>query len=405
MGCGNLVRQRVGGFPMEMDLRGAGKAKIARVRLYVARSLLLLYGISSVVASSIVNSGATPDTAGGHPIRFVVLCAKRTGSTLLIRSLQQHPQLFAHGEVFHSVWPKYDPKARELFTDGNPAATRRQRVATTAPLHESEFNTEKNVLLQHMHHRHSDNYTAAVIADRHRARHHGATGRVGVRGGRDGEADSDSANDEARIMASGRRRKDPTAFLNTLWSTTGSAKAVGFKLLKEHLDWAVVSRTLLADLGVKKVVLFRRDIIAWLTSLEAAQRSGRWQSGPYRAKVNVSMSAAVKEVRAYLEWFAFIKAALQEQEYFLLNYEDDLVARFNAALSELSTWLGLDEGITYKMATTKQLTGPVEHTLQNFHAVRDALASNKMPVNVSYLELPAADGLHSSQKVRHAIPI
>ena len=34
------------------------------------------------------------------PVRFMIACAARTGSTMLVRTLRSHPALVMHGEVW-----------------------------------------------------------------------------------------------------------------------------------------------------------------------------------------------------------------------------------------------------------------------------------------------------------------
>lgn len=55
------------------------------------------------------------------PVRFMIACAARTGSTMLVRTLRSHPALIVHGEVWGDGMVGLDgPLAREC--EGDPAA-------------------------------------------------------------------------------------------------------------------------------------------------------------------------------------------------------------------------------------------------------------------------------------------
>ena len=55
------------------------------------------------------------------PVRFMIACAARTGSTMLVRTLRSHPGLIVHGEVWGDTMVGLDgPLARECGAD--PAA-------------------------------------------------------------------------------------------------------------------------------------------------------------------------------------------------------------------------------------------------------------------------------------------
>lgn len=55
------------------------------------------------------------------PVRFMIACAARTGSTMLVRTLRSHPGLIVHGEVWGDGMVGLDgPLARECEVD--PAA-------------------------------------------------------------------------------------------------------------------------------------------------------------------------------------------------------------------------------------------------------------------------------------------
>jgi hypothetical protein len=64
---------------------------------------------------------AGPTPMPHAPVRFMIACAARTGSTMLVRTLRSHPGVIMHGEVWGDAMVGLDgPLARECEAD--PAA-------------------------------------------------------------------------------------------------------------------------------------------------------------------------------------------------------------------------------------------------------------------------------------------
>lgn len=61
---------------------------------------------------------AGPMSMPQAPVRFMIACAARTGSTMLVRTLRSHPALVVHGEVWGDAMVGLDgPLARECEAD------------------------------------------------------------------------------------------------------------------------------------------------------------------------------------------------------------------------------------------------------------------------------------------------
>mmetsp|Transcript_2568 Transcript_2568/g.4601 ORF Transcript_2568/g.4601 Transcript_2568/m.4601 type:complete len:211 (-) Transcript_2568:1761-2393(-) len=104
------------------------------------------------------------------------------------------------------------------------------------------------------------------------------------------------STDERRALQNSRRANLAT-FLSSIWNATlPGTKAVGFKLQRGHLPHAAVKYHLLNDTTIKKIVLFRSDLLGMLASIAAAQSSGNWGGTTTEHKVTYNPTSAVNQV-------------------------------------------------------------------------------------------------------------
>jgi hypothetical protein len=84
---------------------------------------------------------------------------------------------------------------------------------------------------------------------------------------RDGEPDFGTVEE---------RDRDPQRFLEKVWSYDGGKRAIGFKFNSgEH---PVAADTVARDVGVRKVLLRRRNRIKTYVSEQIAESTGEWES-------------------------------------------------------------------------------------------------------------------------------
>mmetsp|Transcript_8147 Transcript_8147/g.20859 ORF Transcript_8147/g.20859 Transcript_8147/m.20859 type:complete len:347 (+) Transcript_8147:152-1192(+) len=274
--------------------------------------------LAALVATTTRGAGATEGVN-----RFVVLSSPRTGSTLLVTSLSQHPQLLSHHEVLLPTRCNLDPKARaaQLFP----------------PLPDSL---------------------------------------------------------PARRALQAGRRALPGPFLWSLWNTTLPAtRAAGFKLQSGQLGRPVVERLLLADGGVKKVVLFRSDLLGMLASSDAAKASGNWGGRPYEQRPGARQlrpASALRQARAYLDWYAFLAPRLAGQDFRVVTYEE-LSSDFAATMASLTAWLGADAEFPYTPGRNKQMVQPVEEMYPSIGDVERSLEEAGIPLRPSFEEAAAGN--------------
>ncbi|HJU39255.1 MAG TPA: hypothetical protein VJ724_06745, partial [Tahibacter sp.] len=72
------------------------------------------------------------------------------------------------------------------------------------------------------------------------------------------------------------RERDPRAFLQAVWAMPGPHACVGFKITPDQVP-ADVFDALLADRGIAKIVLHRRNVVRAFVSERIAERVGQWE--------------------------------------------------------------------------------------------------------------------------------
>ena len=134
-------------------------------------------------------------------------------------------------------------------------------------------------------------------------------------------------NEETRSELLELRRTNPEALLNRVFAASYGRAHVGFKIFQGQHD-AILDR-LIGDHGVKKIVLYRRNVLANYASSLAAKRSGDW-GGKAEGR-----STETEKVRFDLEKFALFHDAYvafyhdtvrklndRNQIFHLMHYED-----------------------------------------------------------------------------------
>ena len=184
-------------------------------------------------------------------MRFVIICAPRTGSSHLVSVLGGHPDVLANGNVFdarrnrlYAFWPKED-LTREVKTE---------------------------------------------LID--------------------------------------LRARNPEEFLERIFSKNYGKQHVGFKIFRQEND-AVLHR-MIEDDAIRKIVLYRRNILAIFSSARVARKTGKYGIREESEKI-----VATPKIKFDEEWFikfhqkytSFFRDVLErlnrsQQQIFFVNYED-----------------------------------------------------------------------------------
>lgn len=126
------------------------------------------------------------------------------------------------------------------------------------------------------------------------------------------------------------RDRDPQKFLDRIFAMNYGRREVGFKIFAGQNK--AVFNTMLENTEIKKIVLFRRNILANYSSKLIAAENGRYQLGKRHAREGLQDSPAVrfdeKEFnnfcRRYNRYYDNILEQLRQsgQFYYFMNYED-----------------------------------------------------------------------------------
>ncbi|HEY3638815.1 MAG TPA: hypothetical protein VGK90_11760 [Rhizomicrobium sp.] len=241
-------------------------------------------------------------------MRFVIICAARTGSSHFASSLGGHPDIFMNGNIFDAgapdrlyvFWPKED------------------------------------------------------------------------------------ASDEVRKTLIDLRKKDPMAFFDRVCSANYGRTHVGFKMFQGEND--VVLDRLIADTDIRKIILFRRNILASFSSALVARETGKYgqrdgkiqRKDPPKVKFSPEKFASFHD--RYMSFFQGVmeKVSNAGQYYFLMNYEDVNDPR---VLADIAAFVGADPSkpfsreLQYK-SQAKQNSANILSRFSNPLVVKEYLAEH-----------------------------
>jgi hypothetical protein len=191
-----------------------------------------------------------------------------------------------------------------------------------------------------------------------------------------------------------------------IWARTGGAAAVGLKVLNVNLDMNNIWKYFLKDQSIKKIIIYRQDLLGMLASWSAASHAeeegadNAWWGHKTLNQISIDPEWAVSTVSAVLRYYATLMKGLhKEQDYAVVSYED-LTTDYEGAVNQLTSWLGAGSGHVIKMATNKQMVNPIEDTVINIQEVRNALTARALPHYFSFDENPLAT--HQPGSVRGA---
>jgi hypothetical protein len=123
------------------------------------------------------------------------------------------------------------------------------------------------------------------------------------------------------------RRRDPEALLDRVFENSYGRSHVGFKIFQGQDD-RVLAR-LIVDSDIKKIVLYRRNVLACYASSLAAKRSGDW-GGKAEGRLKENPKVQFDEHKftafhdAYVEFYRDVISKLNDnnQVFHLVRYED-----------------------------------------------------------------------------------
>ena len=183
------------------------------------------------------------------------------------------------------------------------------------------------------------------------------------------------------------RERDPHEFLERVWRTPMGRKCVGFKLCwRQH---PIALSSVLADAGVRKIVLKRRNPVKSFVSLLLARQTGEWviyddvpRPAP-RPRIEVDV-ASMRETIAFNEaYYREIETTLAAsgQSHLELFYEQLFSRDSREAILE---FFGLPAGTEASMAGQSWKLAPasLSEVIANFDEVGAALRGTELEAHL-----------------------
>jgi LPS sulfotransferase NodH len=177
------------------------------------------------------------------------------------------------------------------------------------------------------------------------------------------------------------REKDPDAFLDRVFSMNYDYSHVGFKIFRGQNDY--ILEKLLADDSVRKVLLFRRNVLANYSSAMIAKDNQVWdmpkgKETRQQPQIEFNEQEFVVFHNNFMRYYRNVISALNEkrQQFHLINYDE-----INDPLMLAATvnFIGADGTRTVdetdiKKVHVKQNTSNILERFSNSGAVEDFLA-------------------------------
>lgn len=180
-----------------------------------------------------------------------------------------------------------------------------------------------------------------------------------------------------RIGGRGERDTAPLAFLERLWAAPADEPIVGFKLNRGQ-DGRVFD-AVLADAGIRKVIVSRRNRVRAFVSERIAQETGAWESYPWSSyrrnggRITVDAAALREHADMNARYLDGLRARLRVagQNWVEVAYEDlqDVEAQ-----NRILCFLGARAVEAPLTGVTARLNpAPLEELIANFDVLTDRL--------------------------------
>ena len=171
------------------------------------------------------------------------------------------------------------------------------------------------------------------------------------------------------------RDRDPVAFLDTVWASSGDAGAIGFKMNRDENVEA--ANTLLRDPGVLKILLKRRNRVRTYVSEEIARRTGVWETYDERAEseipaLRVEAGDLIRHSDLNAAYYAAIESSLGKtgQSWLETNYE---ALADRGEMERILACLGVEASSALPAASYKRGPADLGAVVANFDDLADAL--------------------------------
>jgi LPS sulfotransferase NodH len=162
--------------------------------------------------------------------------------------------------------------------------------------------------------------------------------------------------------------------------------AAGFKLFHFHLPdgpAAVFWSWLAAERDIRIIHLYRRRLLEAFVSLEIALRTQEWRrpastgsAMPDLGPLTIDVDRFKRYADALASCVERMNATLKDHPMLTLEYQDDIVAQFEATVKKVEEFLGI-ASCPLPKKLQKQARSPLSEEIANFHEVHDALEGTR----------------------------
>lgn len=180
-----------------------------------------------------------------------------------------------------------------------------------------------------------------------------------------------------------QRNQDPLRFLELVWQTSLGRKCIGFKLCWRQDEAALAA--VLADTGVRKIILKRQNRVKSFVSLLLARQTTEWvvyddtpRPGP-RPRIRVDPGELFEHIRFNDLYYAEIESSIKEpaQRSLCLLYEDVLAGPgLNSVLSFLD--LPAEDAESLQGHCWKLTSQRLEDVISNFDELALAVSGTEL---------------------------
>ena len=191
---------------------------------------------------------------------------------------------------------------------------------------------------------------------------------------------------ESVLGTQAERDRAPLAFLERAWSRPRGCRAVGFKLNRGQNEAAFAA--VLADRGVRKILLRRDNRLKTFVSERIAARTGLWESYPDspRSDGQVRIRVDLGELRRHIgenrAYYDSLTAELAGQEVLAVRYEDLVTSA--GAWQSVFDFLGVGTA-ELRAETRKQNATDLRQVILNFDEVAAALQGTELEAELHAL--------------------
>lgn len=180
------------------------------------------------------------------------------------------------------------------------------------------------------------------------------------------------------------RDRDPTGFLDRVWSHPVGERCVGLKWTRGQSTVAL--RTLTSEPGVKKIVLRRRHRLKTYVSERIARELDQWEVYDRkelvrdRPRLVVEGHDALEHASTNTRFYRSLEEALRGQAFCDIDYEDLLMPRLHRNILQ---FLDVDPDVPLRPGSVKQNPDDLRQIVANFDELRSQLRGTELESELS----------------------